>query len=341
MKVLVTGGCGYIGAHTLADLLENGHEVVNIDSNARSNTDLLQGVEQLFNRPIPSYRIDLCDKNAVKNVFLEHPEIEGIIHFAAFKTVPESVEKPLMYYRNNLLSLINLLELVEEFKIPHFVFSSSCSVYGNTTDLPVTEATLRQNAESPYGNTKKIGEDIIEDLSKTSNSDFISLRYFNPIGAHPSALLGEIPYGKPQNLQPIIIETAKGQRNKLSVFGYDYPTRDGTCIRDYIHVCDVAHAHTLALTYLQKKQNTYNYEIFNIGSGNGVSVLEMIEAFETTTKQKLNYELVDRRPGDVEAIYANNSKTREKLGWKPKYNLNDMMLTAWQWNNTLSERKQD
>lgn len=332
MKILVTGGCGYIGAHTIIDLIENGYEVINIDNNSRSNKQHIKAIEQLSGKKITDYTIDLCDKPAVEEVFKTHEDIAGIIHFAAYKAVGESVNEPLSYYRNNLISQINLLELVEQFKIKNFVFSSSCSVYGNTNELPVTEHTPRRDAESPYGNSKRIGEDMIEDLAKISENNFIALRYFNPIGAHPSGVIGEIAYGAPQNLQPIIMETAIGKREILHVFGDNYQTRDGSCIRDYVHVMDVAHAHTLALEYLANNKNEENYEIFNIGSGNGVSVLEMIDAFEKTTNQKLNYKIVERRPGDVEAIYADNTKTSKKLNWSPKYNLEDMMISAWEWN---------
>ncbi len=336
MKILVTGGCGYIGAHTIIDLLENDYEIVNIDNNSRSTTQHINAIENQFGKKIKNYTIDLCDKAAVKSVFEQEKNIEGIIHFAAFKAVGESVQIPLEYYRNNLVSQINLLELVEEFGIKNFVFSSSCSVYGNTTELPVTELTPRQEAESPYGNSKRIGEDMIRDVAKVSKNNFIALRYFNPIGAHPTACIGEIPYGPPQNLQPVIMETALGKRQLLKVFGNDYPTRDGSCIRDYVHVMDVAHAHTLALKYLVENKNEDNYEVFNIGSGDGVSVLEMINAFEKTANQKLNYEIAERRAGDVVAVYADNAKTRKSLGWEPQYSLDDMMLSAWEWNKKLT-----
>lgn len=332
MKILLTGGCGYIGAHTILDLLENGYEVVNIDNHSRSNNRHIDAIQKYTEKVIHNYKIDLCDKEKLRSIFEEHKDVSGIIHFAAFKAVGESVEHPLMYYRNNLISQINLIELTEEYGIKNFVFSSSCSVYGNTSELPVTELTLRQEAESPYGNSKRIGEDIIRDTAKVSKNNYVSLRYFNPIGAHPSGCIGEVPYGPPQNLQPIIMETALGKREQLSVFGNDYDTRDGSCIRDYIHVADLAHAHTLALKYLSENKNENNYEIFNIGSGDGVSVFEMIEAFEKSTKVKLNYQVTDRRSGDVVAVYADNSKIREKTGWKPKYSLEDMMISAWKWN---------
>ncbi|MCL4111619.1 UNVERIFIED_CONTAM: hypothetical protein GTU68_002035 [Idotea baltica] len=332
MSILVTGGCGYIGAHTIIDLIENGYDVVNIDSQDRSTDRHIKALQEYTGKTVSNYKVNLCDKEAVRKVFEKHPDINGIIHFAAFKSVGESVEQPLAYYRNNLFSQINLLELTEEFNIKNFVFSSSCSVYGNTTELPVTEQTPRQEAESPYGNSKRVGEDIIKDTAKVSKNNFVSLRYFNPIGAHHSGCIGEVPYGPPQNLQPIIMETALGKRELLKVFGSDYKTRDGSCIRDYIHVMDLAHAHTLALQYLAEDRNDTNYEIFNIGSGDGVTVFEMIEAFEKTTETKLNYEVDQRRPGDVEAIYADNAKTKDKLGWIPKYNIDDMMLSAWKWN---------
>ena len=336
-KILVTGGCGYIGSHTLIDLIENGYEVVSVDNLSRSRDKSLDQIEEITGKKVQNYQVDLCDFEATKNIFEDHKDIKGIIHFAAFKTVPESVADPLLYYRNNLYSLINLLDLSKQYEVPNVIFSSSCSVYGDVDDLPVTETTQLVRTESPYGNTKKIGEEIIEDFAKVSESSkFIALRYFNPVGAHPSGKIGETPFIPPQNLMPIITETASGKREKMVVFGDDYDTRDGSCIRDYIHVSDIAHAHTLALDFLFKTPTANNYEVYNIGTGNGVTTLEMLEAFQSATGEKLNFEIVDRREGDVIAIYANNDKIKNDLGWEPKYSLEDMMKTAWAWEQTKS-----
>jgi UDP-glucose 4-epimerase len=273
-------------------------------------------------------------------MFQQEPDIEGIIHFAAYKTVPESVAKPLLYYRNNLESLINLLECVRQRQTPYFIFSSSCSVYGNIKEQPVTEQTPLERAESPYGRTKQMGEEIINDLTKIyQDTSFIMLRYFNPAGAHESALLGELPMGTPNNLVPYITQTAIGLRDKLRVFGTDYATPDGTCLRDYIHVMDIADAHTKSLQYLMQKRNAVNPEVFNLGTGAGISVLEVVKAFEDTNGLKLNYELAPRRPGDVAAIYANNEKAAKKLGWKPARSLNEMMRSAWEWEKKLAREK--
>jgi len=333
-KILVTGACGYIGSHTLVDLIENDFEVVSIDDNSRSSEEVLDSIKEITGVSVKNYQVNLCDFEKTKTVFQEHPDIEGIIHFAAYKTVPESVDKPLLYYRYNLNSLINLLELSEEFQTPYFIFSSSCSVYGDVTDLPVTENTSLVRTASPYGNTKKVGEEIIEDFSKNAFTKSIALRYFNPIGAHPSGKIGETPFLPPQNLMPIITENAIGKRDKILVFGNDYPTRDGSCIRDYIHVSDIAHAHTLAFKYLKNNTEAKKYDVLNIGSGEGVTVLEMLEAFEKATGQKLNYEIAPRRQGDTVAIYANNDKLVKALGWSAKFNLNDMMETSWNWEKT-------
>ncbi|HRX93524.1 MAG TPA: UDP-glucose 4-epimerase GalE [Chitinophagaceae bacterium] len=334
-KILVTGGCGYIGSHTIIDLVENGYEVISVDNNSRSNQVILKGVEQITGQKIKNYKVDLCDFDDTYAIFQENTDIEGIIHFAAYKAVGESVEKPLLYFENNLVSLINLLKCVKEFDIPYFVFSSSCTVYGNADEIPVTEKTPPKPAESPYGYTKQMSEQIVNEFTKSSGMQCIILRYFNPAGAHPSAIIGEMPLGKPQNLVPGITQTAIGRIEKMSVHGSDYPTRDGSCIRDYIHVCDLAHAHTLALKYLKDGSNADQCEVFNLGSGNGVSVLEAIQSFEKVSGQKLNYELGPRRPGDVVAIYANNDLARSVLGWDPAYTLDDIMSTAWKWEQRL------
>jgi UDP-glucose 4-epimerase len=335
-KVLVTGGCGYIGSHSIVDLVEAGYEVISIDDNSRSEENILKGVQKITGQPVTNYQVDLCDKAATRQVFEEHADAEAVIHFAAYKTVPESVKHPIRYYRNNLDSTLTLLELMKEFEVPYLVFSSSCSVYGNVEELPVTEDTPLGQTASPYGTTKQMCERIIDDWVKTAKSVAISLRYFNPVGAHPSAEIGEVPYGDPENLVPIINETALGQRDKLIVYGDDWDTRDGTCIRDYIHVMDVARAHTSALEYLKNQQYQEEHELYNLGTGQGVTVLEVVKAFEKATGQSLNYEIGKRRPGDVEAIYADNRKVKKRLGWKPQYDIEDMMRTAWKWDKKLA-----
>lgn len=337
MKVIVTGGTGYIGSHTIVDLIENGFEVVCIDNLSRSKEYALIGIEKITGKKPLFYNIDLCDKESTFKIIEAHRDAVGIIHFAALKSVPESVEIPLLYYSNNIDSLLNILSAIEQYNIPNFVFSSSCSVYGNADELPVTENTPIQKAESPYAHTKQIGEDIICNFSKINSSQHILLRYFNPIGAHPSALIGEIPIDKPNNLVPYITQTAIGKIKQLTVFGDDYETRDGSCIRDYIHVCDIAHAHTLALQHLLKKENERNIEIFNLGTGNGVSVLEAIAAFEKVSGQKLNYTIGSRRDGDVVAVYADSTKAEVRLGWTCQYNLEDAMLSAWNWELKMKE----
>jgi UDP-glucose 4-epimerase len=334
-KILVTGGCGYIGSHTIVDLIQNGFEVVCADNNSRSNEAMLNGVEKIISKKIKNYKVDLCIYDDTYAIFQENPDIKGIIHFAAYKAVGESVEKPLLYFENNLNSLINILKCAEEFTVPHFVFSSSCTVYGNPDAIPVTEETPQKPAESPYGATKQMGEQIVAETIKSNALNAILLRYFNPVGAHPSINIGELPIGKPANLVPAITQTAIGKLPTMQVFGTDYPTRDGSCVRDYIHVCDIAHAHTLALNYLINKQNTANCEVFNLGTGDGYTVLEVIAAFEKASGIKLNYQLAPRRRGDVVAIYANNNKAKNNLGWVPAYTLNDMMDTAWKWELKL------
>ncbi|MCK7559136.1 UDP-glucose 4-epimerase GalE [Chitinophaga sedimenti] len=337
-KVLVTGGCGYIGSHTIVDLINHGFEVVSVDSNVRSSTQLLEGIEKITGKKIHNYKVDLCNLEDTHAVFHENRDIVGVIHFAALKTVPESVSDPLYYFHNNLTSLVNVLKCVKEFNIPNLVFSSSCSVYGNTNALPVVESTPLGEAQSPYARTKQMGEQIIEDYSRVNDTNNIILRYFNPVGAHPTALIGELPLGRPDNLVPVITQTAIGKLPKVTVFGTDYDTRDGSCVRDYIHVMDIANAHTKAMQYLLDGKNESKREIINLGTGNGVTVLEAIKAFEKVSGVKLNYELGPRRPGDVIEIYANNSYAREKLGWEPKQSIEDMMRTAWQWEVSLRDR---
>jgi len=335
MKILVTGGCGYIGSHTLVDLIENGYDVISVDNNSRSHESMLERVERITGQKIKNYKVDLCNFDDTFAIFQENTDIMGVIHFAAFKSVNESVEQPLLYFENNLFSLINLLKCVQDFAIPCFVFSSSCTVYGTPDSSPVTEATLPKPAESPYGYTKQMGEQIVIEFAKSATTKCILLRYFNPVGAHPSAIIGEMPLGKPQNLFPAITQTAIGKLSTMNVYGNDYPTRDGSCIRDFIHVCDIAHAHTLALDYMAEGKNKSSCEIFNLGTGNGVTVLEAIQAFEKTSGVKLNYTIAPRRPGDIMAIYANNDLAKQSLGWEPKYGLEEMVSTAWKWEQRL------
>jgi UDP-glucose 4-epimerase len=336
-KILVTGGCGYIGSHTVVDLIENGYDVISVDNNSRSNPGILKGIEKITGKSVKNYKVDLCNFDDTHAIFQENEDIQGIIHFAAYKAVGESVEQPLMYFENNLFSLINLLKCVQEFNTPWFVFSSSCTVYGNPDEQMVTEQTPTKPAESPYGYTKQVGEQMIMQSQNIGDSKYILLRYFNPVGAHPSTLIGEMPIGKPQNLVPAITQTAIGKIPKMMVYGTDYPTRDGSCVRDYIHVSDIAHAHTLAIQYLEQGKNETSCDIFNLGTGNGVTVLEAIHAFEKVSGQKLNYEIGPRRPGDVVAIYANNDKARKSLGWNPDRTLEEMMSTAWKWEQKLQQ----
>jgi UDP-glucose 4-epimerase len=336
-KILVTGGCGFIGSHTIVDLIENGYEVICVDNNSRSTPTVLEGVKRITGTPVKNYKVDLCNFDDTYAIFQENEDIDGIIHFAAYKAVGESVEKPLMYFENNLYSLINLLKCVQEFSIPWFVFSSSCTVYGEPDQQMVTEETPPKPAASPYGYTKQMGEQILGEVQKSTPLQTILLRYFNPVGAHESGLIGEIPIGRPQNLVPAITQTAIGKLPKMTVFGDDYPTRDGSCVRDFIHVSDIAHAHTLAIKYLQEGKNTNGCEVFNLGTGNGVTVLEAIKAFEKVSGVKLNYEIGPRRPGDIMAIYANNDKAKRRLGWNPSRSLEDMMRTAWAWEVKLKE----
>ncbi len=334
-KILVTGGCGYIGSHTVVDLIENGFDVISVDNNSRSSARILEGVEKITGKKVKNYKVDLCNFDDTFAIFQENEDIVGIIHFAAYKAVGESVEQPLLYFENNLVSLINLLKCTQEFKVPYFVFSSSCTVYGNPDEIPVTEKTPPKPAESPYGYTKQMGEQIINEFTKANAVQSILLRYFNPVGAHPSNQIGELPIGRPANLVPAITQTAIGKLPQMKVFGNDYATRDGSCVRDFIHVCDIAHAHTLALEYLIEGKSDKVCEVFNLGTGNGVTVLEAINAFEKISGVKLNYVIGPRRPGDVIAIYANNEYARHKLGWTIQYSLDDMMATAWKWEQRL------
>jgi UDP-glucose 4-epimerase len=337
-KILVTGGVGYIGSHTIVDLIQNGYDVISVDNLSRSDAKILAGIKEITGVAVKNYRIDLCKYDDTNTVFLENPDITGVIHFAAYKAVGESVKRPLMYYENNLDSLINVLHCVQEYGTPHFVFSSSCTVYGQPDAIPVTEDTPMKRAESPYGYTKQVGERMCEDVVKSSVAQVVLLRYFNPVGAHPSNHIGELPIGTPQNLVPAITQTAIGKLPQMNVYGTDYATRDGSALRDYIHVCDIAHAHTKAIEFLIDEKNKEDVSIFNLGSGNGVTVLEAIAAFEKVSGQKLRYTTAPRRPGDVEAIYANNEKARRELQWQCTYNLEDMMRTAWDWEKKLSQQ---
>lgn len=338
-KILVTGGLGFIGSHTVVELQNNGFEVVVIDNLSNTSLEVLDGIESITGvRPIFE-KLDLREKITVQQFFKKHRDIKGVIHFAASKAVGESVENPLLYYENNMNTLVYVLQELEMFEEANFIFSSSCTVYGQADELPITENAPVKPAESPYGNTKQIGEEIITDLCKVSKSlNAIALRYFNPIGAHPTAKIGELPIGVPQNLVPYITQTAIGMREQLSVFGGDYSTKDGTCIRDYIHVVDLAKAHVIALERLLSKKNIQNFEIFNLGTGTGSSVLEAIQAFERVSGKSLNYKIVDRRVGDVVAAYAETSKANNMLGWKTESTLEDAMRSAWKWEQTIRNK---
>lgn len=330
-KILVTGGCGYIGSHTLVDLIDNGFEVISIDNLVNASASILDGVKAITGKTVQNYPVDLCDKAATRAVFQANPDITGIIHFAALKYVGDSVAKPLLYFHNNLDSLLNILECMLEFGVKNIIFSSSCSVYGNATELPVTESTPFQKAESPYARTKQMGEQILEDVCfQEKGLNAVILRYFNPAGAHETTLIGEAATAA-TNLVPVITETAAGKRASMTVFGADYSTRDGSCVRDYIHVMDLANAHTKAIQYLLAHQQESNCEVFNLGIGEGVTVLEAIQAFEAVAGQKLNYVIGPRRAGDVVAIYANNDRAVQRLGWQAKRNISDIMRSAWEW----------
>ncbi|RMG55624.1 MAG: UDP-glucose 4-epimerase GalE, partial [Bacteroidetes bacterium] len=341
-SILITGGTGYIGSHTAIEIIQQGRfDVVSVDNYQNSSPAALDRIEAITGVRMKNYDIDACDLTALEGVFAAHPDIEGVIHFAALKAVGESVEKPLLYYQNNLNSLANILLCCEKFDVPHMIFSSSCTVYGEIDELPVTEATPTTQAESPYGNTKLIGERMIQDFVKvTPGLQAVALRYFNPVGAHESGLNGEDPLNKPNNLLPIITRVASGLIPQLTVYGGDYPTRDGTCIRDYIHVTDLALAHIKALDYLREGRNEAAYEQFNLGAGEGVSVLEAIRAFEEYTGQKLNYVIGDRRPGDVTAIYSDSSLAAERLGWVAERGIEEMMRSSWKWQETLNQARE-
>ncbi|WP_370227043.1 UDP-glucose 4-epimerase GalE [Mesoflavibacter sp.] len=337
MKVLVTGGLGFIGSHTVVELQNKGFEVVIIDNLSNSSIKVLDGIVSITGKTPIFDNLDLKEKSKVQEFFLNHQDIVGVIHFAASKAVGESVEQPLMYYENNINTLVYVLQELTKLEQSNFIFSSSCTVYGQADELPISENAPIKPAESPYGNTKQIGEEIIKDTCKvTPKLNAIALRYFNPIGAHPTAKIGELPIGVPQNLVPFITQTGVGIREQLSVFGDDYPTPDGTCIRDYIHVVDVAKAHVVALQRLLESNNTSNYEYFNLGTGTGSSVLEVINSFERVSGEKLNYKIANRREGDVISAYADTTKANQVLGWKAESSLDDAMISAWKWQKRLN-----
>lgn len=336
MKILVTGGLGYIGSHTVVALQKSGYDVVVIDNLSNSSIDVLDRIESITGKRPLYQELELRDKPAVVSFFEKHKDLDGIIHFAASKAVGESMENPLLYYENNLNTLVYVLQECEKYQIGNFIFSSSCTVYGEPDSLPITEAAPVKPATSPYGNTKQIAEEILVDVCRVSETlNSIALRYFNPIGAHKSAEIGELPKGSPQNLVPFITQTAAGIREQLSVFGNDYPTEDGSNVRDYIHVVDLANAHVVALERLLNKKNTSNYEVFNIGTGRGSSVLEVVNAFEKVTNQKLNYKIVGRRPGDVVSVYADTTKANNELGWKAEKTMEDALESAWKWEKKV------
>ena len=335
MKILVTGGLGFIGSHTVVELQNEGFDVVVIYDLSNSSLAVLDGIEAITGKLPQFEQLDLREKSRVQDFFSKHTDVTGVIHFAASKAVGESVENPLLYYENNIGSLVYLLQELQKKEEASFIFSSSCTVYGQADRMPITEEAPIKEAMSPYGNTKQIGEEIIKDVSKVSGINSVLLRYFNPVGAHPSANIGELPLGVPLNLVPFITQTAIGIREQLSVFGDDYPTPDGTCIRDYIHVVDLARAHVTALKRLINKQNKTKVETFNLGTGTGNSVLEVINAFERVTGEKLNYRIAGRREGDVIEAYADTTKANNILGWKAQLTLDDALASAWKWEQKI------
>ena len=336
MKILVTGGLGFIGSHTVVELQQIGHDVVIIDNCSNSSTEVLKGISNITGKTPLFEEFDLRDKSKVQDFFSRHNDIAGVIHFAASKAVGESVKEPLLYYENNLVTLIYILQELQKKEKASFIFSSSCTVYGQADELPITENAPVKPAASPYGNTKQVGEEIIRDTcSIQPHLNAISLRYFNPIGAHPTAEIGELPLGIPANLVPFITQTGIGIREELSVFGNDYPTPDGTAVRDYIHVVDLAKAHVIALERLIKENNTSNYEVFNVGTGTGSSVLEVIKSYEKVANKPLKYKIVDKREGDVTAAYADTDKANNMLGWKAESTLDEAMDSAWKWEQKI------
>lgn len=338
-RILVTGGTGYIGSHTVVELQNSGYEVIIVDNLSNSRADVVDNIEQITGIRPAFEQVDCLDYAGMDAVFAKYSGIKGIIHFAASKAVGESVQKPLLYYRNNLVSLINLLELMPKHQVPGIIFSSSCTVYGQPDKLPVTEEAPIKKAESPYGNTKQINEEIIRDtVASGVPVNAILLRYFNPIGAHPTALIGELPNGVPQNLIPYLTQTAIGIREKLSVFGDDYNTPDGSCIRDYIYVVDLAKAHVIAMNRILENRQKDKVEVFNIGTGRGLSVLELIHAFESATGVKLNYQITGRRAGDIEQVWADPAYANNELGWKADTSIEETLRSAWNWQLKLREK---
>lgn len=337
-RILVTGGAGYIGSHTIVELLSRQDaRVISADNFSNSTSETYDRIRTITGKDVSHADIDLCDTASVKKLFADYPGITGVIHFAAFKSVPESVEQPALYYRNNLVSLLNLLEACRDNGVKYFIFSSSCSVYGNIDRLPVREQTPLSPAESPYGYTKIVGEQMLHDIARAvPGMQTIALRYFNPAGAHETGLLGELPRNRPNNLVPVITRTAIGKQAEVTVFGSDYPTRDGTCIRDYVHVCDIAEAHVRALDYLRDNASAPAFDVINLGTGEGVTVLEAIRAFEEVSGEKLNYRIGPRRSGDVVAIYSDSSKAQQLLGWNANRSLKEMMASAWKWERHLA-----
>lgn len=338
MKILVTGGTGYIGSHTVVELQQQGHEVVIVDNLSNSYRNVVDQIASITGITPLFEEFDLADIEKTSDFFNRHNDLDGIIHFAAYKAVGESVNLPVKYYRNNLVSLMNILDGMQEHNIPALVFSSSCTVYGEPDELPVSEKAPIKPATSPYGNTKQISEEIIKDTLKNNDIKAVLLRYFNPIGAHESARIGELPIGVPNNLIPYVTQTAIGIREQLSVFGDDYNTPDGTAIRDYIHVTDLAKAHIAAINLMSKECNKAQVETFNVGTGNGFSVLEVINAFEKATGQKLNYKITSRREGDVEKVWSETTLANEELGWKAEKSLEEMMASAWKWQLALNKK---
>ena len=336
-KILVTGGTGYIGSHTVVELQQAGYQPLIVDDFSNSSRKVLDQIEAITGKRPLFEEMDLCDAERVQQLVDEHPDIRGVIHFAAYKAVGESVQHPLKYYRNNFYSLVNLLEAFKGRAV-NMVFSSSCTVYGEPDILPVTEEAPVKKATSPYGNTKQIAEEILEEIaSAKDNYQIIALRYFNPVGAHDSGLIGELPIGVPQNLLPFITQTAIGKREELTVFGGDYDTPDGTCIRDYIHVVDLAKAHVAAIQRMEQGKSAAKYEVYNVGTGNGYSVLEAIKAFEKYAGQSLNYKIGPRREGDIEKVWGDVNKSQKELNWKAKLGIDEMMSSAWKWENYLKE----
>jgi UDP-glucose 4-epimerase len=333
-KVLVTGGAGYIAAHTVVELIKAGHEVVIVDNFSKSDDTLLNGIERITGKKIPFWQGDCCDREFMMKVFRSGGPISSVLHFAAFKSVGESEENPLLYYQNNLNSLTNVIGTMLENNVRDLIFSSSCTIYGQPDQIPVNESAPFKRAESAYGATKQMSERILEDVAR-QGLRVISLRYFNPIGAHPSALIGELPIGTPSNLVPYITQTASGMRERLTVFGNDYDTVDGSCIRDFIHVVDLAVAHVNAMTFLAGKSEKRLYEAFNLGTGHGISVLQLIEKFKAVTSINVPFIIGPRRPGDIEKVFADPTKVNRLLGWKTKYSIEDCLLHAWQWEKKI------